>query len=140
MAGFSVDLDVDGLGAVQQRLEELEEDWEDPPIHVAGSTAEYSVYLEFGTRHMPPYPWLRPALRELRANPRAFVAKNTETSIDQVDSANELVDVITSALESQMKTNVTAQQATGRSPGTAPDHPKVQTGNLRASIKAVRIK
>jgi hypothetical protein len=139
MSGFSVGLDIDGLGAVQQRLADLKEDWDDPPIHVAGSTAEYSVYLEFGTRHMPPYPWLRPAVRELRANPRRFVAKNTQTTIEQVDDADEFVDVIASALETQMKKNVTAQRATGRSPGTSSSHPKVQTGTLRASIKAVQI-
>lgn len=164
MPGFELDLEVDGLGAVQQEFQRLEEAWSDPPVIAVGTNAEYAVHLEFGRGPVeaqtaealrfededgnviyrasvsghPPYPFLRPAVREMRANPRRFVRKNTDTSLEAAQSANDLVWFLGSALETQMKKNVTAR-GTGRSPGTHPDHPKVRSGNLRADIRAIPV-
>lgn len=33
----------------------------EPAVEI-GTNVDYGAYLEFGTRHMPAYPWLRPAL------------------------------------------------------------------------------
>jgi len=34
----------------------------DEPVVQVGTNVEYGAYLEFGTRYMPAYPWLEPAL------------------------------------------------------------------------------
>jgi len=136
MTRFDVDID---NASVKASLEELKDDFEPEPSFVVESGAEYSVYLEFGTEDMPPYPFFRPAIRELKADPEAFLLKNSELdSLGDIDSTAELVKNTAQALERQIKINATAQ-APGRSPGTDADHPQVQTGNLRAKIRARRI-
>jgi len=97
-------------------------------------------FLEFGTEDMPPYQFFRPAIREFKANPRRFLFENTEYGgLDEIDTADELVKAVAFALESQIKTNATAE-ASGRSPGVDDDHPQVQTTNLRSKIKARKIR
>jgi len=136
MTRFDVDIDD---ASVKASLEELKDDFEPEPSFVVESGAEYSVYLEFGTEDMPPYPFFRPAIRELKADPEAFLLKNSELdSLGDIDSTDELVKSVAFALQSQIQTNATAQ-APGRSPGTDADHPQVQTGNLRAKIRARRV-
>lgn len=101
---------------------------------------------------MPPYPFFQPAIREFRADPEAFIFKNSELgSIDEINSTDELIRTIAFSLENQMKKNVTAQGSLDRSPGTDPEHPRSgfvgmfdgrmvrNTGNLRASISAVKV-
>jgi len=134
----SFDLDID-TQAVKERIRQLKDDYSDAPTFVVSSGAEYSIYVEMGTRDMPPYPFFRPAVREFKANPKAFLLKNTElNAISDIDSADELVESVALALEKQIKINATAA-APNRSPGVDPDHPKVQTGNLRARIQAQRV-
>lgn len=135
----SFDLDLSGDELLGAKLRELEERGDGEPVWNVGVGAEYAVFLEFGTRHMPPYPYFRPALREFKANPEAFIAKNTGTTLAEIDTTEDLVESVALALERQIKINATAQ-AGGRSPGVNPDHPSVQTGNLRASISAQRLK
>jgi len=138
MSEFEVS--VDGLEETKAELDALLEQVDSDAVFRVSSGAEYSVFLEFGTEHMPPYPFFRPALREFRANPEAFLLRNTQFSdLGEIKDGDELVEAIALALESQIKTNATAS-ATDRSPGTDADHPQVQTGNLRAGIKARRVK
>jgi len=137
MSDFEVS--IDGLEETKAQLDALLEDVDSDAVFQVSSGAEYSVFLEFGTEDMPPYPFFRPALREFRANPEAFLTKNTQfNGLGEIDDGDELVQAIALALESQIKTNATAS-ATDRSPGTDPGHPQVDTGNLRASIQAIRI-
>jgi len=154
-----------GQAEVQAALDELRDDYASEPIYVVGDNSEYGIVLEFGRGPIvapegsaipietedgtifrkrvsghPPYPWFRPAIRELKANPERFIVKNSNLNgLNDINSTKELVEATAFALESQMKKNVTAQGSVDRSPGTKPDHPKVQSGNLRASISAVRI-
>jgi len=96
--------------------------------------------LEMGTRNMPPYPFFIPAVREFRANPESFITDKTDFgSIDEIQSTKQMVEAVATALQRQIQINATAQ-ASGRSPGTAPDNPQVDTGNLRASISVQRVK
>jgi len=89
---------------------------------------------------MPPYPFFRPAVREFQANPESFILDKTDFgSIDEIQGTKQMVEAVATALQRQIQINATAQ-ASGRSPGTAPDHPQVQTGNLRSSIKVQRVK
>lgn len=134
------DIELSGTGEVQRELESLRDDYASEPVYVVGDSTEYGIYLEFGTRDMPPYPWFRPAIRELKANPKQFIVRNSNfNNFGEIESTKQLVEATAFALEAQMKKNVTAQGSVSRSPGTKPDHPKVQTGNLRDSISAVRI-
>jgi len=162
MTDFSIDADT---STVEVSLQELKGDWEDPPIFKVESGARYSVYIEFGRGPVeaqqadalrfedengdiiyrtsvsghPPYPFFRPAIREFKANPETFILKNSELdALDGIDSANELIRIVARSLESQIKTNATAG-APNRSPGTDSQHPKVQSGNLRARIVSRRV-
>jgi len=150
---------------VRDSLRELKGNWSDAPTFKVGPGVEYAIYLEFGRGPVeadsadalqfenedgetiyrtrvdghPPYPFVRPAIREFKANPRTFITDNTEFgSIGEIDSVDELVRSVAFALESQMKKNATAN-STDRSPGTHPNHPQVDTGTLRASISAIKV-
>jgi hypothetical protein len=81
---------------------------------------------------MPPYPFFRPALRELENNPDSFADPET------ADDLQEYIKKIAFSLERQLKVNVTAERGSGRSPGVNPEHPQVDTGTLRNSIEARR--
>lgn len=90
---------------------------------------------------MSPRPWFRPAIREFKANPEAFVLQHTDfTTLDEIQDADTLVRAVSFALENRMVDNVSAQSEANRSPGTRPDSPKRVTGNLANSVSAVRIR
>jgi len=125
------ELNVSGIESFREDLNDLEGDLTTDEEYVVGVGAEYGIYLEFGTRKMPPYPFFRPAIREARANPDEFVDS------EAVDSITEYIRKLAFSLEAQIKINATAETS-GRSPGTDSDHPQVDTGNLRASIEARR--
>lgn len=161
-----ISVDLDGLEETKAEFEALIERVETDAVFKVGASAEYAVFLEFGRGPVtpdsadalrfeneegdvifrtrvsghPPYPFFRPALREFEANPESFILDNTGFgSLNDIESGEELVKSVAGALESQIKTNANANRG-GRSPGTHPNHPVVQTGNLVASIQAVRIK
>lgn len=137
---MDVDLDIEGDIALEEAFDDLQTQGESEAVYVVESGAEYAVYLEFGTEDMPPYPYFRPAIREFQANPESFIRDNTEfAGLNEIDSTDQLVKAVALALESQIKTNATAESG-GRSPGTHPDHPQVQTTNLRSKIRARRLK
>jgi len=131
------DIDIDDAD-VRLSLEQLEERGTTTRRYKVGAGAEYAVYLEFGTRYMPPYSFFRPALRELNANPEAFIERHTNTAADEIEDADTLVTTVAFALERAITQNANAN-ASGRSPGVNPEHPKVDTGNLVNSISAERI-
>jgi len=133
------DVTLDGLESVQAELDATLDRIETDAKFEVGAGAEYAVFLEFGTEDMPPYPFFRPALRELDANADAFIARHTATTVGEIDDADTLVPTLAFALERAITQNANAN-ATGRSPGTDPEHPTVDTGNLVNSIKAQRIK
>jgi hypothetical protein len=160
----SFDLDIDEA-AVRDRIRDLKDTYSDRVEFVVGPNAEYAVHLEFGRGPVeaqdadalrfenedgeviyrarvsghPPYPFVRPAVRELEAAPEAFLVKNTELDgVGDIDSTEELVESYAFALESQISKNANANRS-GRSPGTHPDHPVTDTGTLVASIQAVRV-
>lgn len=137
MADFDVSLDD---AAVQEALDDIQSDTRSQRVEVVGTTVEYGVFLEFGTEDMPPYRWFRPAVREFEANPTQFIRENTAfASIEAIPDADTLVTAVAQALVNQMENNVSAVSSADRSPGTHPDHPKVDTGNLKSSIQAIRV-
>jgi len=142
---MDIEFDFEGAGTVRTELEDLEDAGTTEREYRVESGAEYSQYLEFGTRNMPPYPFFRPAVREARRDPDGFIDFEPETPA-------EYIQALAFALEAKMKANVTAQGSQDRSPGTHPDHPRSgfigtfdgeeieNTGNLRARIQARRLK
>lgn len=137
---MNIDFDFEGAAQTFEAFEDLRDQYADGVTFVVGTTVEYGVYLEFGTEDMPPYPWFRPAIREFKANPESFIRDNTDfASIDEIESTEEMVATVAAALQNQMENNVNAQKSVDRSPGTDPEHPQRDTGNLTASILAVRI-
>lgn len=135
-----IDLSLDGIGPLRERLAELEDDVESDAVYVVGDNTSYGVHLEQGTEFFPPYPWFRPAIREFQANPEGFIRDNTGySSIDEIPTADALVEAVAHALQSQMEANVSAASASDRSPGVHPEHPQVDTGALKASINATRV-
>lgn len=136
---MEIDLDLSGVEALRAELEEIETTVGRESVWRVTVSADYAKYLETGTRDMPAYPFFRPAIREFQARGNAFLRKHG-FDIEEADSAADAVSMVALSLEAQMKQNVTAQAAGGRSPGTHPEHPKVQTGNLRSSISARRVR
>jgi hypothetical protein len=122
MATF--DVSTSGFDALEERLNALEERVTDTASWVVGTRVEYAVYLEFGTRHMDPKPFLRPAVQEAKTNTAGFIRKNTKLTLADIDSAEELVQTLALALERRIKEIITEKDL-------------IETGTLRASIAAV---
>lgn len=86
----------------------------DDTVFIVGTNVEYAVYQEYGTRHMEPQSFLRPAARDVKRN-IGEVIKNAES----MEAATEEV----------------ALQIERRAKELAP----VDTGNLRSSITTERV-
>lgn len=125
-----IDLDVENHLEVREALADIEDDWSDAPAFEIHNDAEYAPYLEYGTRKMPPYPFFRPAINEYMAGPNALVRKQQGVGLSDASTVDELVYLLTVSLNQQVQANLRADKASGRSPGTHPDHPQVETGNL----------
>lgn len=70
-------------------------------------------------------PFVRPALNEIRLEGvRGFIAHNTRTSVEELESAQDLVDTLGLALERRIKEIITAKGL-------------IDTGALRASVAVV---
>ena len=99
---------------------------------VVGTSTEYGFWLEVGTRDMPAYPWLRPAVRDV-------VENEADQLADEAASTEGFVKRLALAIERQAKENVSADRGNDRSPGTHPEHPTRQSSTLVNSIKAVQL-
>lgn len=111
-SGMELDVDISGIEATEQMLEESKPEataeWR---VH---ADTDYAVYVEFGTSKMEAQPYLRPAAR------RAM--RNIDSLAEDADNVNELVENIAIAIEDEAKERV-----------------PVDTGQLRNSINAERI-
>lgn len=135
------DAELEGFETTLAGLKEFEEDWSESPVYITGTNVEYSVYLELGTSKMPSYPWVRPAIKEFKRDPEAFILKNSRLGgLDEIESTDELIKTVAFCFERQLKENVSADRGTGRSPGTHPAHPMRESSTLVNSIRAVRVK
>jgi isopropylmalate/homocitrate/citramalate synthase len=81
---------------------------------VVGTTVEYSVYVEFGTSKMAAQPYLRPAVEAAR--------RKADRVFERAESTDAAVKDLALLIEAEAKR---------RCP--------VDTGNLRASIRAERV-
>jgi len=134
-----LDIDVSGIIDVSETIEDLKPQVGETEVWRVKVGAPYGIYLERGTRHHPPYPFFKPAIRQFQATPRTFVFKNLGRDINRMDDVSDVVEAVAEALALQMRINVAAQRLSGRSPGTHPAHPQIRTGQLQDSISATRI-
>jgi hypothetical protein len=119
------DHNLDGLDQQIAQLEREREAWEDDGTEwYVGTAVEYAIYLEVGTSKMDPKPFLRPALHAYESNLRAAIAADTKTTVEEIDSVDELVQTIAFGLERRVKRIITQKGL-------------IDTGALRASVQAV---
>lgn len=136
-------MQLSGLANILDAFDALQVSFDgDDTVYVAGTDQEYAIHLEFGTSKMPSYPFVRPAVDELKRNPETFVAKNTKTTLWEKaeQGMRPLVKTIALSLEAQITKNATAGRSGDRSPGTDPDHPQRQTGDLAGDISTQRVR
>jgi hypothetical protein len=107
-----------GFSAVESTLDQVGDDWGEDASGVVGSPAEYSAPLEFGTATRKPYPFMRPAVKDVER-------KGVEHYAEGASGTRELVDEIGNTIERLAK----HYASSGVPPG-----PDVDTGNLRAGI------
>lgn len=119
------DHNLDGMGDHLEDLEREEEQWsDDEDVWFVGTAVNYSIFLEFGTSKMDPKPFIRPALHAYEANLEAAIAADTQTTLEEISSVDELVKTIAFGLERRIKRIITRKGL-------------IETGTLRASVMAV---
>lgn len=118
------DVDIDGISSLQEEFDDRIDGWKTAGSAVVGSGVEYAVYVEFGTSQMDPKPFFRPVVNDARIDTEGFLDRNTETSVDAIDSADELVRTLAVAIERRVKEIITEKGL-------------IDTGTLRASVVAV---
>lgn len=121
MAGWGVKLL--GFGRMLDGLKDVQVKLNDDAVYVVGTNVEYAVYQELGTSKMDAQPYLFPAARAAERNPRAYVRRHTNTSIEAQSSMEDVVKVIALAIE---------RDAAERAPW--------DTGNLAGSIRSVQVR
>lgn len=104
-----------GAPAVYSTFNSVRQKWGGNATWVVGTNVEYSVYVEFGTSKMGAQPYFRPAIEHAKRNSAAWFK-----------AANDIAGFVKKvALEIERY----AKQVV-----------PVDTGNLRASIRAERIR
>lgn len=111
--GFSFATQVIGAGAIIDKFEAMQHDL-GTVKYVVGTNVNYSVHVEFGTSRMQAQPYLRPAVEH--------VARNAQNIFDKADSLTAAIAEIALEIEKEAKRLC-----------------PVDTGNLRASIKAEKV-
>lgn len=99
-------INVVGMTATLDSLEDMKPS--EAQYRVSAST-DYAVYVEFGTKHMPAQPYLRPAVNE--------TMRQADRLAGEADSTDEFVELIAESI---------AEKARGQAP--------VDTGRLKNSI------
>jgi hypothetical protein len=159
-------LDFEGMATLQEQIGDLKDDYGEANTRVVYSGASYSIHIEMGRGPVepdsadalrfededgniiyrasaeghPPYPFFWPAVREFEANPESFILRNSDVqSLNAAESANDLVEIVADSLQSQMRKNANANRPAHRSPGTHPEHPVAQSGNLIARIQVQEV-
>lgn len=121
MTDFDFEHDFEDL---VEALDDLQDEVGEAGTFFVGTAVEYSVYLEFGTSKMDPKPFFRPALAEARRDLDGFIRDNTETTVQEIDDADELARTVAFALESRIKDIIKEKGL-------------IDTGTLWASVRAI---
>lgn len=121
---IDVTVEMDGAKQVTSTFDAAIDAAMNEPAWVVGTNVEYAVYLEHGTSRMQPYPFLGPAVEYVMANEADGIA-------DSADSIDGLIGGIALAIERRAK----HYASSGVPPG-----PDVDTGTLKSSIRAQRVR
>lgn len=113
MAGMSLS----GYGPTKRAFEQLRDEFggdNGDAVYVVGTNVEYAAYVELGTSSQEAQPYLFPAAKR--------VARDPARHVGEVQNLDDFIRQVALAIE---------REAKKRAP--------VDTGNLRSSIKAVRV-
>lgn len=115
-----------GASALSDALDSFANEMTDDSAYV-GSTAEYAIHVEFGTRYMAARPFLRPSLKK-GLKPQRIQQVLEGVLSGQIDNkayqiAQDVADIATKNMG-------------GSSPAPPGDYPAQPTGNLAGSVKA----
>lgn len=108
------DMSISGAGSTIAAFDQAKEFAGSETVYIVGTNVEYAAYVELGTSKMEAQPYLFPAAKRVARNPGAYV--------DSPDTVDEFVAQVALAME---------RKAKERAP--------VDTGRLRASIKATKV-
>lgn len=108
-----------GLGNIVAALDNLKLSVEGDTVYVTGSSAEYSVHLEFGTSRMGARPAMRKAV--------STVSRNLGSIASDASSEEEVVKLVALAIEREWKRNIV-------------DMDIIDTGNYLNSVRAEKVK
>jgi len=116
-----------GLDGIEQAIDEIDDtidDLESDQRYVVGTGVEYAIYLESGTSKMDAKPFFRPAINEVRIQGvDGFIRHNTRTSVEELETTDDVLKVLALALERRIKEIITQKGL-------------IDTGTLRASVVA----
>jgi hypothetical protein len=118
------DFEINGIVSLREEFDDRIEDWSGGGTVFVGTAVEYSLFVEFGTSKMDARPFFRPAINDARTDTAGFLSRNTQTSINEIDSAERLVRTLALAVERRVKEIITQKGL-------------IDTGTMRASIVAV---
>lgn len=104
-----------GFNSVLNFFKDVQMRLDDNAVYVVGTNVEYAVFQEFGTRNMSAQPYLFPAARQ--------VAREADRVAGDASSVEEAVKRLAFQIEREAK-----------------DRAPVDTGNLRSSIRAERVR
>lgn len=119
-------VDVEGFENFEGLLEAATE--VDPPEWWVGTAVRYGTFLEFGTIHMEPRPWLRPAMDR--------VAGRTSSILGEVLAAFDMeeMSVSTRTLAEQIERSAKLAMRRNSPPAPPGEAPAVRTGTLIDSV------
>ena len=115
MTGMSLTGNASTRAAFRQLRREFGPSENGDVVYVVGTNVEYAAYVELGTSRMQAQPYLFPAAKRVSRDPGRHVG--------QVRSVDDMVRKVALAIE---------REAKERAP--------VDTGRLRASIEATRVR
>ena len=104
------------------------------------SIAEYAMYNEVGTAHIPPRPFLRNTVNDKQDNWKSFLENNVDYNNIQRDKCVSVMGVLGEVMVADIKQTIQKGNFVPDAPSTVeakkrrgksePDHPLIDTGQL----------
>jgi hypothetical protein len=104
------------------------------------SIAEYAMYNEVGTAHIPPRPFLRNTVNDKQDNWKTFLESNVDYNNIQRDKCVSVMGVLGEIMVADIKQTIQKGNFVPDAPSTVeakkrrgksePDHPLIDTGQL----------
>ena len=102
--------------------------------------AEYAMYNEVGTAHIPPRPFLRNTVNDKQDNWKTFLENNVDYNNIQRDKCETVMGVLGEVMVADIKQTIQKGNFAPDAPATVeakkrrgksePDHPLIDTGQL----------